>query len=73
LNHGGHGVHRGLGGGGTSDSSLSAAAPPDVIEAGVAPFHGVVHTRKRPGWHYFSDAPYPPRHPHGPKHAIAGS
>jgi hypothetical protein len=46
LNHGGRGVHPGLGGGGTSDSSLSAAAPPDIIEAGAAPFHRVIHTRR---------------------------
>jgi hypothetical protein len=72
LNHGGHRVHRGLGGWGTSDSSLSAAAPPDMIEAGVAPFHGFLNTRSRPGWHYFSDGPYPPRHPRGPTYATTG-
>jgi hypothetical protein len=49
LNQGGHGVHRGFGGWGTSDSSLSAAAPPDIIEAGVAPFHGVFKYPK-PAW-----------------------
>jgi hypothetical protein len=35
-----------LGGWGTSDSSLSTAAPPDMIEAGAAPFHEVLNTAK---------------------------
>jgi hypothetical protein len=34
-----------------------------MIKTGVAPFHGVVHTRRQPGWHHFFHAPYPSR-PH---------
>jgi hypothetical protein len=46
LNQQGLRVHRESGGWRNLNSSLSAAAPPDMIEAGVAPFHGVVHTRR---------------------------